>query len=170
MSEMVAKENELLLSDNLYNVLKQSRSVFGEGHPMFNKKHKPESRLKIKQARSKQIIMHSDETKKKIGDAHRGRKFSPERCKKMSEIRMGHTPWNKGKKTGISPANKIIVEPSPIIERYNSGDSVESIRLSMKISWDTVHRILVENNIKIRSIKEQKSINDERKRINKTNL
>jgi len=38
----------------------------------------------------------SDEAKKKIGDANRGRVKSPEARKRMSEAHIGQTAWNKG--------------------------------------------------------------------------
>jgi hypothetical protein len=38
------------------------------------KHHSPETIKKIKKAREKQIIVHSEKTKKKIGDSHRGKK------------------------------------------------------------------------------------------------
>jgi hypothetical protein len=40
----------------------------------------------------------SDETKRKIGSANRGRKMTDEYCKMRSEKQKGKTPWNKGKK------------------------------------------------------------------------
>lgn len=39
----------------------------------------------------------SEETKKKIGDVNRGRKYSKEICEKLSRLRKGRIPWNKGK-------------------------------------------------------------------------
>ena len=45
----------------------------------------------------------SEETRKKMSESHKGMKgkhFSEESKKKISESLKGHTPWNKGKKTG----------------------------------------------------------------------
>lgn len=42
----------------------------------------------------------SDATKRKIGDANRGRKMSDAFCKMRSEKQKGKIPWNKGK-TGV---------------------------------------------------------------------
>ena len=67
----------------------------------YGKKLGPRSEAtkeKIRQARKKQVIVHSDETKRKIGDAHRGSKRTEETKKKMSEAAKGRIPWNKGKK------------------------------------------------------------------------
>lgn len=67
----------------------------------YGKKLGPRSEAtkeKIRQARKKQVIVHSDETKRKIGDAHRGSKRTAETKKKMSEAAKGRIPWNKGKK------------------------------------------------------------------------
>ena len=43
---------------------------------------------------------HSEETKKKISESHKGLKHSEETKKKLSELRKGKIPWNKG----ISPS------------------------------------------------------------------
>lgn len=42
----------------------------------------------------------SEETKRKIGEANRGRKMTEEQRKRLSESKKGSTPWNKGK-TGV---------------------------------------------------------------------
>lgn len=40
---------------------------------------------------------HSEETKRKISEGHKGLTFSEEHKKKISEWHKGKTPWNKGK-------------------------------------------------------------------------
>jgi len=42
--------------------------------------------------------MHTTESKRKIGDAHRGKIISNETKKKISDSKKGIIPWNKGKK------------------------------------------------------------------------
>ena len=59
----------------------EKNHMFGKPGPMRGKKHTEETREKIKSARKKQVIKHSDETKKKIGDKHRG-KVTPGHVKK----------------------------------------------------------------------------------------
>ena len=62
------------------NYIKSVIRNIGENNPMYGKesytkgkKHTEESKNKIKEARSKQVIIHSDETKKKIGLKHKGK-------------------------------------------------------------------------------------------------
>lgn len=43
------------------------------------------------------IVPISEETKRKISEANRGKKRSEEAKKKISEAGKGRTPWNKGK-------------------------------------------------------------------------
>jgi hypothetical protein len=65
-----------------------------ESHPMYGTSHTLESRLKIKKARSKQVINHSEETRRKIGDVHRGKIISEEHRKLVIESnkrRVGET-------------------------------------------------------------------------------
>jgi predicted GIY-YIG superfamily endonuclease len=38
----------------------------------------------------------TEETKKKLSIAHKGKTKTAEHCKALSEANMGHTPWNKG--------------------------------------------------------------------------
>jgi hypothetical protein len=58
----------------------EKNHMYGKPSPMRGKKHTPESKDKIKSARKKQIIVHSEETKRKIGDKHRG-KLTPTHVK-----------------------------------------------------------------------------------------
>ena len=55
----------------------------GEKNPFYGKTHSEETLEKIKEARAKQII--TNETKKKIGDAKRGKKQTPEQIAKRVE-------------------------------------------------------------------------------------
>ncbi len=60
---------------------------FCKGHRLLGLKRKP----------------MSQETKEKIGMAHLGKKMSSSFRQKCRERMLGHTPWNKGKKTGFAP-------------------------------------------------------------------
>lgn len=164
-SELEAKENELLKSDNLYNVFKDAYSLRKENHPMYQQTHTDEAKKKIKDARSKQVISHSKETRDKIGAAHKGRKSNPQHIAKMVAARNGKA-WNSGKKTGQVPGNKIHftdLQKEDIISKYNSGTSIEQLRLSYKCSWDTIKDLLTSNNIQTRNISQQKQIQHVRK-------
>ena len=55
----------------------------GEKNPYYGKKHSEETLEKIKAARAKQVI--TEETKKKIGAAVRGKKQTPEQIAKRVE-------------------------------------------------------------------------------------
>ena len=72
----------------------EKNHMYGKPGPMRGKKHTLESKDKIKAARKKQIIKHSEETKKKIGDKHRG-KITPDHVKKAvsesNKRRLGST-------------------------------------------------------------------------------
>lgn len=46
----------------------------GENHPMYGRHHTPETKAKISVKSSQ--YRHSDESKKKIGDAHRGQHYN----------------------------------------------------------------------------------------------
>lgn len=84
-----------------YNSDWYNKTNGGKNFGNYGKKLGPRSEAtkeKIRQARKKQVIVHSDETKRKIGDAHRGSKRTEETKKKMSDAAKGRIPWNKGKK------------------------------------------------------------------------
>ncbi len=64
---------------------KISLKLKGDKHPMFGQKHSQESIEKIKLARSKQVITHSEETKKKISESNKGKIISEEHKLKIIE-------------------------------------------------------------------------------------
>ena len=47
-------------------------------------------------------VVFSSETRAKRSDQMRGKSFSEETRKKMSEAKIGYIPWNKGKHTGFT--------------------------------------------------------------------
>lgn len=167
------KEKEQLLLDKyfdtgiLYNTFRDAYVLRKENHPMYNKHHSEESINKIRKARSKQTIRHSNETKDKISKANKNKIVSKEHIKMMVDARNG-IAWNKGIKTNISPANKIDFsdeEIENILTKYNNGYSIEKIRRELNYSWDTIKTLLISQNIKIRNISEQKILNDKHGRI-----
>ena len=67
---------------------KMSNTRTGEKNHFFGKSHSDESREKIREARRNQVITISEETKKKISDAQKGKprkKHTEESRKKISE-------------------------------------------------------------------------------------
>ena len=69
---------------------------------------------KYKNTLSKSLHGHvvSNETRKKISDAHIGKKLSNEHKEKLSNAHKGKTPWNKGKR-GVQVAwNKGLTKAS----------------------------------------------------------
>lgn len=68
---------------SVINNLGEKNPMYGKPGPMKGKKHTEETKLKIKKARSKQIIKHSEETKNKIGNYHRGKIISQETKEKI---------------------------------------------------------------------------------------
>lgn len=154
---------DLLFDENCYNIYKKAYNVNGESHHMFGKTHTEEAKLKIKQARAKQTITHSEDTKAKISKGNIGKKISISHLRKMIDGRGGKC-WNKGIRTGIIPQNKLSLNEDEIIKLHQSGNSIEYIRKHFTVSWDVIKRVLVENGIETRSIKEQKTIYDERRK------
>lgn len=139
-----------LYSGNLYNCFKTAYSVKGENHPMFGKTHSDAARLKIKEARSRQIISHSLETRKKIGRP--GKMMPMDHIMKMVAARNGKA-WNKGIKTGIAPKNKVVLtseKQTELLNTYKSGKSIVTVSQIFKLDWDVTKRILTENNIPVR--------------------
>lgn len=78
-----------------------NKKLRGEHNGFYGKHHTKESRKKISEARKgKKFGPLSEETRKKISEAQKGKKHSEERIRKNSESHKGQTAWNKGKKLG----------------------------------------------------------------------
>ena len=64
-----------------------------------HQQHTPEIKKKISLSLTGQKRgPHSQEHRRKISDAKRGKTSTPETRKKLSEAHLGQVPWNKGKK------------------------------------------------------------------------
>ena len=78
-----------------------NKKLRGENNHFYGKKHSEKTRRMMSEMRKGKKFGHlSEETKRKISDAQKGKHFSEERKRNISESLKGHTPWNKGKKTG----------------------------------------------------------------------
>ncbi len=55
-------------------------------------------KLKVHHEKPMRTRQHSEETRRKLSIAQKGKRHSEETLRKMSESHMGHTPWNKGRK------------------------------------------------------------------------
>jgi len=55
-----------------------------------------ESRRKLSEALKGR--KHSEETRKRMSAAHKGKKFTEEHCEQIRKRMIGNTPWNKGRK------------------------------------------------------------------------
>ena len=159
------------------NLFKEPYAVRGENHPMYGTTHTKVSRRKIKEARSKQTIKHSKETRKKISTSNTGKKHSKESIEKMRESQTGVVPWNKGLTVKDSPSIRSYVEkretkiPSnklkKMIAMYREGESINALSNYFKHDWNVIKKTLKHNGIKTRTISEQKIIRDAKTR--KTN-
>lgn len=62
----------------------------------IGQKRTPEARKRMSVARQKQVIVHSEETKRKISEAHKGKKLSDQHRLNLSISHRGQSPANKG--------------------------------------------------------------------------
>ncbi len=69
-------------------------------------KQSPESIEKTRKANLGRKNPHTLEQNLKISLAQKGRKLTEEHKAKLRKAKIGHIPWNKGKKTGHEPWNK----------------------------------------------------------------
>ena len=78
-----------------------NKKLRGENNGFYGKHHSVETRRKLSEAhKGRKFGPLSEETKRKISEAQKGKKHSKERIQKNSESHKGQIPWNKGKKTG----------------------------------------------------------------------
>ena len=94
----IAAEREKVGAENCYNIADGGGG--NTGHLS------EETKKKISEANKGKHM--SEEAKRKISEAHKGKKMSEEFCRKNSEAHKGHTPWNKGKKGLQTAWNKEI--------------------------------------------------------------
>ena len=75
---------------------KISKANRGENNYFYGKKRSEEYCLTLSRAQKGRVV--SPETRDKISKAHIGMKHTPETRAKMSKVKTGTTPWNKGMK------------------------------------------------------------------------
>lgn len=162
---------DLLRSKQMYNIFESAYAVYGEKHPMFGKTHSKEAREKIKVARSKQVISHSKETREKISKGNIGKIISKKSIERMrkTKIESGRPSWNKGltakntesiRKAALHLSKKL--NNNLVISEYNNGLSINEIAQNLNCAWNCIKRVLLSNNIKTRSISEQKMFSNKR--------
>lgn len=171
-TEMLQEKEQLLFNSLphsvLYNTVYSAYALRGEDHPMYGRTHTEEARKKIKDHRKKQVISHSIETRRKIGDSNRGKIHSAESIEKMraSKAKNKKPAWNKGLTIEDERVKKYIkkitlnLNEEVVIDMYKSGASINSISKELYCSWDAVKNCLKRNGIKIRTISEQKILRD----------
>lgn len=84
----IAFEREKVGAENCYNIADGGGGSTGH----LSEEH----RKKISEANKGKHM--SEEAKRKISEAHKGKKMPEESCRKNSEAHKGQTPWNKDKK------------------------------------------------------------------------
>lgn len=97
LSKQISKDEVARLIISEAN-LGHTRNV-GENNPMFGRTHSENARQRIGQAaKTRQTGIKrgpmSEDTRRKISEAHKGKKKSPEHIKKLSENRMGENNPN----------------------------------------------------------------------------
>lgn len=96
--EMFAITKERALEKAEYNIANGGWSIG---------KHSEETKRKISEAHKGMHHSVSEETKRKISEANKGKKRSEETKRKISESLKGNTPWNKGKKFSDETKRKL---------------------------------------------------------------
>ena len=59
---------------------------------------RPSEETRKKMSKAQRGRKHSEETRRKMSEAHKGKKYSVEHRRKISEAKKGSVPWNKGMK------------------------------------------------------------------------
>lgn len=150
--EPVLQEREQYYLDRMFNnkclnILKDAYSCSGEKHPMYGKTHTEESRKKIREARSKQTISHSAETRLKMGKSRKGRKVDMSHINKMIKARNGKA-WNKGLscpnklKTVLNEETKNKLQAFYDNTNYNKAKSINETAKEFNLDWEVTKRNL----------------------------
>lgn len=149
--------------EKCYNIFRESYAVNGVNHPMFGRTHTLEAKIKIKEARSKQTITHSEETRSKISKGNIGKTVSMDHIMKMVKARNG-VNWNKGLKLPTAKRHIISNEKLHLIlVDYSNEFSINQIKDKYNMCWKRVKSVLQENGIITRTISQEKKLRDERK-------
>lgn len=157
----------------LFNSNRDAYAVRGEDHPLWGTHRSEEVKEKIRLKRKNQIIKHSEETKRKIGIKSTGKKQTEEHKKKISIAKLGTKAWNIGKTVKHCESIRIASENRKIhfenhivlemIEIYKQGFSINYLVDLYKYSHRVIKKMLVDHNVYIRNISEQKLIDNQMK-------
>lgn len=160
---ILEETNDLLLREqhhidsfdrtNTYNILPSANSRYGEFSSFKNKTHSEETKQKLREIRSRQIIVHSAETKAKIGEKSAGRKLSAESIEKMRNSKIGKKLTQEHIDNLLIAAkvrsnNRFSIdEKLSIVEKFNSGYSVNKLVIEFKTTYKLVVNVLKDNGV-----------------------
>ena len=121
--EQIAQDYETAMKEAAEQ---HSKAMKGENNPLYGKHHSDETKKKMSEAHK--VKHYSDETRKKISEetkekmseAHKGKHHSEEAKKKMSEAQKGKPSPNKGKRFS-EEHKKNIGEARKGMHWYNNG-------------------------------------------------
>lgn len=173
--EIIQKEekwlNQFSGTGRLYNVYGKF-FVGGEEHPFNNRTHTEEVKQLLREIRRNQIIVHSEETKRRIGLASSRHRASEESKKLMSIIKRNEyeKKSDEEKKAMVDRLNQNRVirvltedEQDRVVDLYVGGLPVYTISEDLRISGDVIKRCLIERGISLRTTKEQYKLTMEKK-------
>jgi hypothetical protein len=83
------------ISSQMYQLIRE-KHIFNLRNQTISESQKSAISKANKGNKSRTGLIHSIETKQKISESLKGRRFSEETLKLMSATRKGRTPWNKG--------------------------------------------------------------------------
>ena len=113
----LSAELDVVKSDKWANLILENGVGGGDGSQSLGKPLSDDHRKKVSNSlmgvkKSESHKQHmkkpkSEESKRKSSETQKGRKQSPEHIQKLSEVRKGRIPWNKGKTTPADVCKKI---------------------------------------------------------------
>ena len=98
----------------------------GEKHPMFGFSHTEESKKKMSEAHTGKTL--TEETKKRMSEAHTGATFTEEHKKKLSVLNAGENNSQYGRTGALNPNSKAIIVIKPDGTKLHYGSCIEAAR------------------------------------------
>lgn len=116
--DMVERARKMGLSQKGRKRSEEVRKKISKAHRELHKKLSEEQKARIRKLNELGVIgmkgrHHSEEAKRKIGLANKGRKLSEKRIEELRQYNLGRIPWNKGKKMTKEYRDKISGNKSP---------------------------------------------------------